>query len=205
MNSTQLLQSGVEQLGIQVQEKQLIQLAKFIDLLQKWNEKFNLTTIVETELIIQKHILDSLTVLQHIHGNRVIDVGSGAGLPGIPLAVCSEDKQFVLLDAHVKKTVFIQQTAIELGLKNVQVVHERIENYMPEPLFDCVISRATMHREKIIQTCNHLLSSGRIIIMLGKESELSNLPAGYILAEMKTVEIPGLQSSRHLALVDKQN
>jgi len=203
MNTTQLLESGVKQLGIEIDRSQLQALEKFMQLLHKWNKTYNLTAIENTEETIQKHILDSLTVVPYVRGTHIIDVGSGAGLPGIPLAIFCQDKQFVLLDSNAKKTRFIQQVIIELGLKNTQVRQQRVQEYVSEHGFDTVVSRAFAGGAKLIGACNHLHQHGRVIIMLGKQSQLYNLPEGYTLEDVNAVNIPGLQASRHIALVKK--
>ena len=121
---------------------QRAQLAGYLELLVKWNRVYNLTAIKDPKQMVTHHLLDSLSISPYLHGDRLIDVGTGAGLPGIPLAITHRHKQFVLLDSNVKKTRFCRQAAAELGLDNVEVVHSRVEDYRPERLFSSVISRA---------------------------------------------------------------
>ena len=156
MNSAQLLKSGAQQLQLSINESQIQALLHYVELLQKWNKTYNLTAIEATDEIIRKHILDSLSLVPYLNGSRVFDVGSGAGLPGIPLAIVCKDKQFLLLDASVKKTRFIQQAIIEVRLNNVQVVQQRVERYAPQHEFDTVVSRAFASSEKLLASTYHL-------------------------------------------------
>ena len=204
MNCAQLLQSGAKQLHVEIKETQLCALLCFIELLQKWNKTYNLTAIEATEEIVSKHILDSLSVAPYLQGNRIIDAGSGAGLPGLPLAVAHKDKEFLLLDASAKKTHFIQQTIIEIGLKNVQVQHQRVEQYAPPHEFDTVVSRAFAPSAKLFEYAGHLLTQGQFILMLGKQSKIQDLPRHYRLIGLYPVQIPNLNASRHIAIVEKK-
>jgi 16S rRNA (guanine527-N7)-methyltransferase len=204
MNSAQLLKSGAQQLQLSINESQIQALLHYVELLQKWNKTYNLTAIEATDEIIRKHILDSLSLVPYLNGSRVFDVGSGAGLPGIPLAIVCKDKQFLLLDASVKKTRFIQQAIIEVRLNNVQVVQQRVERYAPQHEFDTVVSRAFASSEKLFASTDHLLTQGQFILMLGKQTQLQELPDCYVLVGVYAVQIPGLQASRHIAVVEKQ-
>ena len=207
MDLSQLLNSGVQQLGVSLSEIQMQQLLQFVELLQKWNKTYNLTAIEDPQDIINKHIVDSLSITNHLVGKKIIDVGSGAGLPGIPLAIVCTDKQFVLLDSNVKKTRFIKQASIEIGLKNIQVVHQRVEQYLPNQTFNTLISRAFASSNKLLDRCELILKSldkkGRIIFMLGKQKQLETLPKSYNVLEIQSVKIPQLMAQRHIAIVEK--
>ena len=207
MDATQLLNRGVQQLGLAVNETQLQQLQYYVELLQKWNKTYNLTAIDDTQEIISKHILDSLSAAVYLTGKNVIDVGSGAGLPGIPLAIICLDKQFVLLDSNAKKTHFMQQVNIELGLKNIQVVHQRVEQYLPKQIFHTLISRAFANSNEFLDRCESMLQSldqaGRIIFMLGKQNRLEGLPKRYNVLKTHRVKIPKLEAQRHIVIVEK--
>jgi 16S rRNA (guanine527-N7)-methyltransferase len=207
MNPPQLLASGVQQLNIDANDEQLKLLLKFVQLLQKWNRAYNLTAIEDTREIISKHILDSLSAVEFLQGQHIIDVGSGAGLPGIPLAVICQDKEFTLLDSNAKKTRFIQQAVIDLGLKNVQIVQQRVEDYRPtdEPgvKLNSLISRAFVGSDKLLASCDHLFERGQIIFMLGKQKHLEALPKRYNVIKIHSVKIPLLEAQRHIALVQK--
>ncbi len=174
----------------------------FILLLDKWNRAYNLTRITEPEKIITHHILDSLSVLPYISGKRVIDVGTGAGFPGIPLALASPEKQFVLLDSVGKKIRFLTQAVAELNLKNVELVQSRVEDYHPAPLFNTVIARALTGVNDMIAISDHLLAKdGRLIMMKGAypSTELAELKLPY---EVHRVEVPGLNEERHVVIVN---
>ena len=207
MDLTQRLRSGVQQLGLTANEAQIEQLLQFVQLLQKWNKTYNLTAIVQPQEIISKHIFDSLSVLQHLHGNNIFDIGSGAGLPGIPLAIMSPEKSFTLLDSNTKKTRFIQQASIELRLKNIQVVQQRTEQFSPKQTIDTLVSRAYASSAKLLAACEPMLENldeeGRIIFMLGKQKQLEALPKRYNVREIFSVNIPQLEAERHIAIVEK--
>ncbi len=126
-----ILIAGLESLRLSVDEDQVERLIGFIKLIEKWNKAYNLTAIRDREEMVRLHLLDSLAVLGFIKGRRVIDIGTGAGLPGIPLAICLPEIEFVLLDSNAKKTRFVQQAVLELKLKNVTVCHSRVEQYHP--------------------------------------------------------------------------
>lgn len=204
MNYAELLQSGVKQLHISINATQLDALLRFVELLQKWNKTYNLTAVEEAEEIINKHILDSLTVAAYLKGKRIIDVGSGAGLPGIPLAIAHKDKEFLLLDANAKKTRFIQQAIIEVGLKNAQVVQQRVEQFAPAHEFDTVVSRAFAASERLIESIDHFVTQGQVIVMLGKRTQLQHLPQSYTLIGIYAVNIPNLNANRHIAILEKK-
>jgi len=211
MNSSQLLASGVQQLNIHADNEQLSLFMKYVQLLQKWNQTYNLTAIEDTDEIISKHILDSLSVAEYLQGKKIIDVGSGAGLPGIPLAILCKNKQFTLLDCNAKKTRFIQQATIGLGLKNIQVIQQRVENYQPhnclEEEFNTLVSRAFASSDTFFSSCGHLINNlsenGRIIFMLGKQKQLEVLPNRYNVVDIHNIEIPNLEAQRHIAIVEK--
>lgn len=203
MDDVRGLEAGIRQLQVLADASQRAALLQFVRLLQKWNRTYNLTAVYGTEAIISRHIFDSLTAVPYIGGRHVIDVGSGAGLPGIPLAIVCRDREFLLLDANSKKTRFIRQSIIEIGLKNVQVCQQRVEQYVPPHGFDTVVSRAFAPTEKLLASVGHLLVRGRVIIMLGKRARLRDLPSGYRLAGVYPVGIPNTDTSRHIAVVEK--
>lgn len=211
MNSSQLLDSGARLLNIEVSDEQLSSLMRYVELLQKWNKTYNLTSIEDKNEIIIKHILDSLSVVEHLKGKKIIDVGSGAGLPGIPLAILCPDKEFFLLDSNVKKTRFIQQAVIDLRLKNSHVINSRVEDYPLDnnPTFEIntLISRAFTNSDNLFASCKGLLSclseKGRIIFMWGKQNQLETLPNRYNMVKTHSVTIPHLEAQRHIAVVEK--
>lgn len=159
-------------------------LGAYLDLLHKWNQAYNLTSVRTRDEMQVKHIADSLAVSPYLHGQRLIDVGTGAGLPGIPLAIMHPDKQFTLLDSNSKKTRFLKQAKQQLELQNVEIVHSRVEDYQPEQGFDTVISRAFASICDMLRGSQHLAcDNGRFLAMKGvpPTEELQQLPAGFSL------------------------
>ena len=195
------LQDGLQALGVSLTEPQQLTLINFIALLIKWNKVYNLTAVRDPLKILDRHILDSLSVLPYLQGTRLIDIGAGAGIPGIPLAVAQYEKQFVLLDSNRKKTRFMQQAKTELSLENVDVVHARVENYQPDQLFDTVISRAFASLKKMAEWSSHLVNeSGVLFAMKGSypEQEISELANSFEIKAVHKIEYPGLDADRYL-------
>ena len=182
-------------------------LGAFLRLLVKWNRTYNLTAIREPERMVTHHVLDALSVLPHLPsraGIRILDVGSGPGVPGIPLALARPDWQFVLIDSSEKKTAFLQQAVIELGLANVEVVAERSEDYAPAAPFDVVISRAFADlADFAAAAAQHLAPDGRLYAMKGElpADEIARLPAGYHVVATPELAVPGLDAARHLVII----
>jgi len=195
------LRDGALALGVTLSEEQQLTLINFVDLLVKWNKVYNLTAVRDPLKILDRHIFDSLSVLPYLSGNRLIDIGAGAGIPGIPLAVAQCDKEFVLLDSNRKKTRFMQQAKTELSLTNVSVIHSRVENYQPDQLFDAVISRAFASLKKMAQWSSHLVNeSGVLFAMKGSypEQEISELANSFEIKAVHKIEYPGLDADRYL-------
>ncbi len=194
------LVSGLESLNLPMIPAQTQRLIDFITLLAKWNKTYNLTAIRTPEGMVNQHLLDSLAIAPYVQGLRVIDVGTGAGIPGIPLAIALPDKAFVLLDSNAKKTRFIQQVILELKLTNVTVCHQRVENYLPDRRFDTVITRAFASLADIVSLCAHLSTqNGIMLAMKGQnpEQELSQLQPD-IKAAVIPIAIPKTDSQRCL-------
>lgn len=204
MDDRQCLRDGAARMGIALTAAQEDSLLHYLALLLKWNKVYNLISRREADNLVALHLLDSLSVLPYISGPRVVDVGSGAGLPGIPLAIMRPDCHFTVLDSNGKKGRFRTQAAIELGLKNVAVVSARAEEYQPEPRFDQVISRAFATIADMLAVAGHLAApGGRFLAMKGlyPHEELAELPAGYRLETVHILEVPDLGAERHLAIV----
>lgn len=196
-----LLVEGIAALNLLVDDQQIDQLLAFINLIEKWNKAYNLTAIKKQDDIIRLHLLDSLTVIPYLAGERIIDIGTGAGLPGIPLAICLPQIAFILLDSNAKKTRFVQQAVLELKLANVQIVHSRSEDYLPEQMFDTVITRAYAELSDIVATTKHLLAdNGMIIAMKGRcpESELAQVTAKNTVIP---VYVPDVEAERNLVCI----
>ena len=178
----------------------------YVRLLDKWNQTYNLTAVRDPEQMVTRHVLDSLAVTPHVRGPRVLDVGCGPGLPGIPLAIACPQWSFTLLDANGKMTRFATQAVAELGLKNAEVLQIRVENYHPEPKFDTLVSRAFANITDMLENTRHCCAStGRILAMKGlhPRSELAAVPADYT-SEVITLAVPGLAAERHLAILTPQ-
>jgi len=198
-----VLHSGAEMLGVPVTAEQEQGLLNYLQLLSKWNTAYNLTAVHDPLQMVFKHLLDSLTILPYVKAPRVLDVGTGAGLPGIPLAITLPDQEFVLLDSNGKKTRFVQQAKLELALENVTVINERVEVYQSEQGFGSITSRAYSSLADMVRDTRHLLAdSGQWLAMKGRdpEAEVVDLPDD-VHAKAKLLQVPGLVSFRHLVLM----
>jgi 16S rRNA (guanine527-N7)-methyltransferase len=196
-----ILVSGIVSLNLNVTEHQVDQLLDFIKLIEKWNKAYNLTAIRNREEMARLHILDSLAIIPHIEGKRVIDIGTGAGLPGIPLAICLPEIHFTLLDSNAKKTRFVQQVVLELKLKNVDVLHSRVENYHPESAYDIALTRAFANLSEIVKLTAHLLNkNGVLLAMKGQnlDAELAKVTAK---KSVVSLSVPGTDVERCLVRI----
>lgn len=201
------LETGLAELDLSLTDTQVNRLIQYLTLLQKWNKVYNLTAIRDPKEMLIKHLLDSLAVVPYMTGQRIIDVGTGGGLPGIPLAICFPDKTVDLLDSNSKKTRFLIQAKAELGLVNTQVIHDRVENYQPKLGYDAVISRAFASMQDMLHWTGHLLSEkGVWWAMKGHQEfeDLTTLPGLVVLEETIPLKIPGLAAERMLIKVLKQ-
>ena len=199
--SLEVLMAGAAELGIPLSAAQAGQLLQLLDELDDWNQRMNLTAIRERGAQITKHLLDSLSIHSHIHGVRVVDIGTGAGFPGLPLAVAMPQLQLMLVDSTAKKLKFVEHAAQTLGLVNVQTVHTRAESYRPKERFDCVVSRAVGPLETFVKGSGHLcVGGGRLLAMKGRypTDELEHIPNGWKLAAVHRLNVPGLDEQRHL-------
>jgi len=198
---------GLEALTLDISELQLEKLKQYVDLLHRWNKTYNLTAVREPAQMIPTHIFDSLVVAPFIEGGNCLDVGSGAGLPGIPLAILQPDRNFTMLDANGKKTRFIQQAIIELGLKNADVVQSRVEQWDPPLQYQAIISRAFSSIADFVNGCSALLAeNGYLYAMKGQYpvQELTYLPKGFQLKSKQALEVPYAESERHLLLITRK-
>lgn len=201
---TQTLAQGIAALGLSLDEGRQERLLAYLALLVKWNKTYNLTAIRDPLEMVTKHLLDSLAVLPYLHGARVLDVGSGAGLPGIPLAIGDPARQFTLLDSNGKKTRFLFQAKGELRLANLSVVHSRLERYQPGALFDTVTARAFASLADMAAGTAHLLAPGGVLLAMKGEypqDELDALPPGFVAREIIALTVPGLEAQRHLVRI----
>lgn len=201
-NAKQILQQGLQVLNIPVNENQLTALLAFIKLIEKWNKAYNLTAVRDPEEMARLHILDSLAVLPFIKGQNIADIGTGAGLPGIPLAIFLPEVEFTLVDSNSKKTRFVQQAILELKLENVKVIHSRVEQLQPSQLFSCVMMRAFSSLPEIMRLTRHLIDTdGMLLAMKGQtpEDELENISQSYSIIP---IQIPGVEAERCLIQIE---
>ncbi len=197
------LATGIKQLGLDISAAAQQDMLRFLALMQKWNKVYNLTAIRSPEQMVTHHLLDSLAVAPHLWSGRWLDVGCGAGLPGLMLAMARPDCQFVLLDSNSKKTSFVQQAIIELGLKNAEVFCARAEEWEPNGRFDGIISRAFAELADFVAATRHLLADGgRWVAMKGHlEHDVKALPADVQVGQTITLQVPGLNAARHLVIL----
>jgi len=203
MSSALVLSNGLSELGIDVELLAQQKMLTYLLLMQKWNKVYNLTAIRDPKQMVSNHLLDSLAVLPHLQARRWIDVGCGAGLPGIVLAIAKPDWTFTLLDSNSKKTSFVQQAVIELELNNVDVQCKRVEDWQPEEKYDGVISRAFAETAEFITSTRQLLKEGGTwAAMKGNpEQELKHLPEGVLVKEIISLRVPNLEAARCLVIL----
>lgn len=205
MNLARQLADGLAALEVALPDETQTRLLQYLALIRKWNRVHNLTAMREPEMILIRHLFDSLAILPHIAGSRILDVGSGAGLPGIPLALVRPEWHVALLESNHKKAVFLQQARIELKLKNVEIVAERVENFRPASGFDTVISRAFSDLADFVKLAGHLAieDGGRLAAMKGvyPHEELAQLPPPFVIENVFPVAVPGLEAKRHLVMI----
>jgi 16S rRNA (guanine527-N7)-methyltransferase len=198
------LAAGIAALGVDVAAGAQQRMLDYLALVGKWNQAYNLTAVREPGKMLTHHLLDSLSVLPHVIGSRILDVGSGAGLPGIPLALARPEWRVTLLDANHKKATFLRQAAIELKLDNVEVVCERVETWTPPQPFDTVVSRAFSDLAEFLSLAGRLCArTGIIIAMKGiyPHEELAQVPGNFRLRNVVSLRVPGLDAERHAALL----
>jgi 16S rRNA (guanine527-N7)-methyltransferase len=203
------LARGVAALGLGLDASQQRRLLAFVELLAKWNRTYNLTAIREPERMVTHHLLDALAVLPHLPqraGLRVLDVGSGGGIPGMPLAIARPDWHVTMVDANHKKVAFITQVAIELGLRNVDAHATRVEALVPQAQYDVVISRAFADIATFAGTsARHLAPQGWLVAMKGvhPDAELAEVPDDLRVIATHALRVPGLDAARHLVVMQK--
>ena len=202
-----LLQSGIVDLELAIAEQQQALMIDYIKMLAKWNKAYNLTSISDWRGMVIKHLLDSLAVNPWVSAKRLLDVGTGAGIPGIPLAIVNPDKAFTLLDSNGKKTRFIKQAITELGIGNVDVIQSRIEEYHTDNGFGQIVCRAYSPLNKFVEQVNHLLHSNiELLAMKGQlpEEECRQLPDTIIVKGICPLQVPYLDEQRHLVRLATQ-
>jgi 16S rRNA (guanine527-N7)-methyltransferase len=196
-----MLQEGAKQFGLELSQSDVDRLIRLLDELDDWNQRMNLTAIRERSQQLTKHLLDSLSVQPYLRGERILDVGTGAGFPGLPLAIVNPERQFTLLDSTAKKLKFIDHVTQLLGISNVTTVHARVESYRCEERFHTIVSRAVGPVDRFVKGAGHLcIGGGRLLAMKGRypTEELKSLPNGWKLAGVHRVVVPGLDEERHI-------
>nr|WP_136250706.1 16S rRNA (guanine(527)-N(7))-methyltransferase RsmG [Ningiella ruwaisensis] len=211
----QQLEALIRQTQLKVSVEKRSQLVRFVLMMHKWNKAYNLSSVREPQQMLIKHIMDSLVVLPHLHKGihskqigfeqvrKIADVGTGPGLPGIPLAIMCEDIEFTLIDSLGKRIRFIKQVCFELGIKNVQALHTRVENVQQQD-FDLVLSRAFASLEDMLSWCAHLVAHGGEFLALKghlHQDELAKVPAAFSVAQTYPLLVPSLEGERHLVRI----
>jgi 16S rRNA (guanine527-N7)-methyltransferase len=199
-----LLRQGIADLGLALPQSATGRLLDYLALLAKWNRVYNLTAIREETKWVSHHLLDSLAVVPHLPAGRLVDVGSGAGLPGIPIAFACPDRQVTLLDSNQKKGAFLTQSSTELALANVKVVIERSESYRPDHDFDVVISRAFSSIADFIRLAGHLCRPGGVLVAMKgarPDAEIAQLPDSWKAETIIPLYVPQLDAERHLVML----
>lgn len=198
------LAAGAAQLGLSLSPQAQKQLLDFLALLEKWNRVYNLTAVREPAQMVTQHLLDCLAIVPHIDASNILDVGSGAGLPGIPVAVALPQAKVTLLESSQKKATFIRQVLIELKLDNAVIERSRVESWHPAQTFDLIVSRAFADLGEFAERAGHLLApGGALAAMKGAypHEELSRLPRGFRLRAAHLLTVPGLDAARHLMII----
>lgn len=201
------LEAYLAEINLSATAEQKKQLIDFVGMLNKWNKAYNLTSVRNPEAMLVRHIMDSLVVSKHLQGERFIDVGTGPGLPGIPLAIMNPNKTFVLLDSLGKRIRFQKQVAFELGIRNISSVESRVEAYQAEQQFDGVLSRAFASIQDMLSWCHHLpAENGLFYALKGQlnDEELQQMPSGFVIKEIIELKVPKLDEQRHLLKIIKE-
>jgi len=196
------LRAGVAELGLSPSAQAVEELLDYLELLSRWNAAYNLTAVRDPLAMVTSHLLDSLAVAHLVRGERLADIGSGAGLPGIPLAILSPERQVTLIDANGKKTRFLREAVRALRLVNVSIEAQRVENVSGE--FDTVTARAFASIANMLHLAGHLLAADGILLALKGQlhkEEILGLPEGYVVSEVKALRVPGLAAARHAVII----
>jgi 16S rRNA (guanine527-N7)-methyltransferase len=200
------LASGIAELGLDLGKEAQCKLLGHLELLDKWNRIHNLTAVRDIEKAVSVHLLDSLAIIPHLSGKRMLDAGSGAGFPGIPVALAKPDIHIDLLDSNHKKCAFLRQAIAHAGLANAKVVCERVESWHPAAPYDCILSRAFADLAEVVSQTRHLLAPGGVIAaMKGVHpfEEIERIPQEFRVRGVRALAVPGLGAERHLVLLER--
>lgn len=203
----EILDAGLAELAPGLAQSRRDLLLDYVDLLVRWNRRFNLTGTRAPAEIVTRHVLDSLSVAPYLRGERALDAGSGAGLPGLVLAAALPEMKFTLMDSAAKKTRFLIQAAATLKLSNVAVERSRLEAFAPRERFDCIVSRAFESAPALLAHAGRLLApGGRVLVMKGRypSGELEALRRAGVEARAEPLAVPGLQAARHVVLIEPE-
>jgi 16S rRNA (guanine527-N7)-methyltransferase len=207
MTLKQQLSILINNTDLKVSEQQIDLLIQYVELLNKWNKAYNLTSVRDPSEMLIKHIMDSLMVGEVLNGKNFIDVGTGPGLPGIPLAILFPERNFVLLDSLGKRITFLRQVVFQLKLSNVTPVKTRVEEYQGELVFDGVLSRAFSSLNDMVSWCQHLITAerGQFFALKGQypQDEIAQLPENIILVDSHEITVPELVGERHVLVLKK--
>jgi 16S rRNA (guanine527-N7)-methyltransferase len=205
MSTADQLKRGLIEIGLTLEGDIQQSLLDYIALIEKWNRAYNLTAIREPEKMVSHHLLDSLAVAPHLYGKRLLDVGSGAGLPGIPLALARPKMHVTVLDSNHKKAAFLKQAVMELKLRNADVCNERVESWQAQNKFDVIISRAFSDMGEFVRITRHLLAPGGVFAAmkgLHPYEEIEKLPPNCKVRQVLPLAIPGVEGARHLVMIE---
>jgi 16S rRNA (guanine527-N7)-methyltransferase len=200
------LAGGIAELGLDLGKEAQVKLLGHLELLDKWNRIHNLTAVRDMEKAVSVHLLDSLAIVPHLSGERMLDAGSGAGFPGIPVALAKPDIHIDLVDSNHKKCAFLRQAIAEAGLRNAKVACERVESWRPAVPYDCILSRALAELAEVVSMTGHLLAPGGVIAaMKGVHpfEEIERVPPGFRVRSVCALAVPGLDAERHLVLIER--
>ena len=201
-----LLSAAAAAIGIAVSQPQVMQFLGYLNLLEKWNRTYNLTAVRARDEMLSRHIVESLSILPFLSGRRRLDVGTGAGLPGIPLAIADPETSYTLLDSNGKKTRFLLQVKRELGLSNIDVETVRVESWRPSKRYDAVLTRAFADLSTTVRRVDHVLGAQGILFAMSTDSSsdaVAKLPSGAVLSALEEITVPGHDRSFNLLIVQR--
>lgn len=201
----QLLE-GLAELPLSLNSAQIDKLISYLDLMNRWNQKINLTAVTNPTEQITKHLLDSFSIEPFIQETLILDVGTGAGLPGIPLAIAQPEKHWHLLDTSTKRISFLRVVITQLKLTNVELINSRVEEYQPDNLYPAIVCRAFASLKEITHNANHLMApGGSFLAMKGQypEQEIADMPEVFMVTDSHVLSVPGLYEERHLLRIQK--